>query len=104
MTGQVGSENDFYLSIELGVREWVKRLRDAGVNTECSCGHDGYIQCQCLEPEKDVELIKKVLHEHGLWHYEIEWTYNSYGENYAGWHQSITVRSKEFKANLVDRR
>ncbi len=32
--------------IEPEVRDLVKYLRDNGVNTECSCGHEMYIQCQ----------------------------------------------------------
>lgn len=38
---------DWYTkSIEEPVRDLVKYLRNNGINTECSCGHDMYIQCQ----------------------------------------------------------
>lgn len=32
--------------IEEPIRDIVKLLRENGFNTECSCGHDMYIQCQ----------------------------------------------------------
>lgn len=32
--------------IEEPVRDLVRFLRNNGINTECSCGHDMYIQCQ----------------------------------------------------------
>jgi hypothetical protein len=35
-------------AIEEPIRDLVKYLRNSGINTECSCGHDMYIQCQCL--------------------------------------------------------
>lgn len=35
-------------NIEEPVRDIVKHLRNQGFNTECSCGHDMYIQCQCI--------------------------------------------------------
>jgi hypothetical protein len=36
---------DWYDRIEEPVREVVRRLRNAGVNTTCSCGHDMDIEC-----------------------------------------------------------
>jgi len=32
--------------IEEPLREIIRYLRNNGVNTECSCGHEMYIQCQ----------------------------------------------------------
>lgn len=37
---------DWYECIEEPVRELVFLLRNNGFNTECSCGHQMYIQCQ----------------------------------------------------------
>jgi len=34
--------------IEDPLKELVKVLRNNGFNTECSCGHDMYVQCQYL--------------------------------------------------------
>lgn len=94
------SDDFFYEQIEVGVREWVRFLRDAGVNTECSCGHEGYIQCQSLDPMNDIQRIKDCLHEHGLWEYTIDFRYSAFGKDFSGWSQSIDVRSKEFKARI----
>ena len=94
------SDAQFLGSLETGVRPWVERLRAAGVNTEASCGHEGYIQCQSLDPAQDVEKIKRILHNHGLWRYSITWTYESWGEDYSGWRQSLDVRSLAFRAEL----
>lgn len=39
--------NDWYeINIEEEVRDIVKYLRNNGINTECSCGHEMYVQCQ----------------------------------------------------------
>lgn len=42
------SENWYEEFIEEPIRELVKYLRNNGVNTECSCGHKKYIQCQFI--------------------------------------------------------
>jgi len=34
--------------IEEDIRPLVKLLRENGFNTECSCGHDMYVQCLIL--------------------------------------------------------
>ena len=91
---------DFYSSLESGVREWVKLLRDAGINTECSCGHEGYIQCQCLDPITEIDRIKNVLHSNNCWNYEIHFIRYSNGPDYTSWIETIEIRSKEFKAKI----
>jgi hypothetical protein len=35
-------------NIEPEVRDLVRYLRNNGINTECSCGHEMYIQCQFI--------------------------------------------------------
>jgi len=64
--------NSFYLGIEEGVREWVYRLRNTGINTECSCHHEGYIQCQTLDPTDDIKKIKTIFLENNIEEFEIE--------------------------------
>ena len=55
---------DWYdMHIEEPVRELTRVLRDNGVNTECSCGHDMYIQCQYIPDETVFEIHNLV------WHY-----------------------------------
>jgi hypothetical protein len=58
--------SSFYGSIEEGVRDAVCALRNAGINTECSCHHDGYIQCQSLDPTTEQQRIFNVLTELGI--------------------------------------
>jgi len=59
------SEDWYEHHIEEPLRDLVKILRNYGINTECSCGHDMYIQCQHTI---DAEL--KLIHD-------IVWTYLS---------------------------
>jgi hypothetical protein len=93
--------SDFYAQIEAGVREWVRRLRDAGINTECSCGHEGYIQCQCFDLPTELDRIKSVLHSHGCWFYEIHFIRYSNGPDFTSWKETIEIRSPMFKADLI---
>lgn len=74
-------EFQFYNEIESGVRRFVFLLRNAGINTECSCHHKGYIQCQTNDPTTEVREIKTVMIEEGIENFEIEITYN--GLNYS---------------------
>ncbi len=47
LTKEVGTWYETH--IEEPIREIVKVLRDNGINTECSCGHEPrYIQCQLI--------------------------------------------------------
>lgn len=43
-------------TIEEPVRELVHILRNNGFNTECSCGHEMYIQCQYIPEGQLMEL------------------------------------------------
>ncbi len=69
--------------IEPEVRDLVKYLRDNGVNTECSCGHEMYIQCQynvdgfiqdlhCLLFSYFYEQKKEINYEINVYHKVIE--------------------------------
>ena len=42
----IDSENWYSENIEDQLKDIIKYLRNNGVNTECSCGHELYIQCQ----------------------------------------------------------
>ena len=48
--------------IEEPIRDLVKLLRDSGFNTECSCGHEMYVQCQCI-PEGPLQRLHNLLFE-----------------------------------------
>lgn len=55
--------------IEEDIRDMVHVLRDEGFNTECSCGHEMYVQCQYI-PEGEIHRLHMLLccylHEKGL--------------------------------------
>jgi len=53
--------SDWYLNIEEPIREIVKKLRNNGVNTFCSCGHGMWIQCESYESYNDLNTIYNVL-------------------------------------------
>lgn len=52
--------DDWYDQIEEPVREVVRRLRNVGINTSCSCGHDMSIECQTML-DGDMWRIHKTL-------------------------------------------
>lgn len=56
-------------TIEEPVRELVYLLRNNGFNTECSCGHEMYVQCQYLlegEIQRLNHLVSSYLFDNGL--------------------------------------
>ena len=57
--------------IEPGVREIVRLLRNNGVNTECSCHHKKYIQCQ-FPMDDDVRRVDYLLFNNGFRNYKID--------------------------------
>lgn len=66
-----GKETDFYRSLEPGIREVVRLLRDHGFNTDCSCEHEMYVQCE-LSHAEEVERVYQVLTSHGYDGFRIE--------------------------------
>lgn len=57
--------------IEEPIRKIVHLLRDNGFNTECSCGHEMYVQCQYIidgEPQR----LHNLLYNNGYRNYNIE--------------------------------
>lgn len=50
----------FYEHIEEPIRELVKLLRDNGINTTCSCGHEMSIQADIL-PSGYLQIIDETL-------------------------------------------
>ncbi len=57
--------------IEPTVRDVVKLLRNNGINTECSCGHEKYVQCQCVN-EGFIERVDGILFVNGFRNYRIK--------------------------------
>jgi hypothetical protein len=56
--------------IEKGIRKEVKLLRDNGFNTECSCDHEMYIQCQYLI-DGEIQRLHNLLFTNGYRNYTI---------------------------------
>ena len=86
----------FYGEIEEGVRGWVKLLRNAGLNTECSCHHEGYIQCQSLDPTTEIDRIRRAFCGK-IDRYTITIIYQQTGMDAAYWSQSLNIQSPVFK-------
>ena len=57
-------------TIEEEIRDAVKLLRDNGFNTECSCGHDMYVQCQYVL-DADIKRLHDLLFNNGYRDYRI---------------------------------
>ncbi len=53
---------DWYSQIEEPVRELVKTLRDNGINTTCSCGHEMTIQADIVLDGQLYDIHKAVFH------------------------------------------
>ena len=56
--------------IEPGIRSLVVLLRDNGFNTECSCEHEMYVQCQYLM-EGEIKRLHDTLFNNGFRDYSI---------------------------------
>ena len=88
------SADAFYVEIEEGVREFVRSLRNAGINTRCSCHHDGYIQAESIDPSTEQLRIYNVMREMGVKNWEatlrVEYTSTYY-------FHSWEIRSEAFK-------
>ena len=63
--------DDWYERIEPGVREIVRLLRDNGINTECSCEHEKYIQCQYIN-DGFIREVDYLLFNAGFRNYSID--------------------------------
>ena len=63
-------EHPWYQNIEPKIRELVFRLRNAGINTECSCGHGMWIQCQSLDQYSELRTIYNVMIEMAILDYQ----------------------------------
>ena len=60
-------------TIEEHIRPEVQLLRDNGFNTECSCHHEMYVQCQ-LVVDGELERLHILLFNSGYNNYTIEST------------------------------
>lgn len=88
------SQANFYLEIEPKVRYWVYLLRNAGINTECSCEHEGYIQCQTLDPSTEIKRIITCFSINGLATYDIDIRVRCTNDSLFS---TLEIRSEKFK-------
>lgn len=65
-------KNVWYLEIEEPVRKIVYNLRNNGINTTCSCGHEMYIEFQTSDPTTDLRNIYNALYESDIHSYKVE--------------------------------
>jgi len=72
-------------NIEEPIRDLVKFLRNNGVNTECSCGHDMYIQCQYI-PDGSIQDLIKLLY---VYFYDVK------GRSHFDFEIAINIKVKE---------
>lgn len=63
--------DDWYNRIEPRIREIVRLLRDNGINTECSCEHEKYVQCQYIN-DGFIREVDNLLFHAGFRNYSIE--------------------------------
>lgn len=90
-------EDIFYSMIEEKVRPYVKMLRNSGINTTCSCEHEGYIECQSLDPSFEIDMIRKTFQENGLMEYKITLIHEQFGSSFSDWKQYIEITSSYFQ-------
>lgn len=63
--------NWYEIAIEKPVRPLVKLLRDNGFNTECSCGHEMYVQCEYML-DGEIKRLHDLLFNNGYRDYTID--------------------------------
>jgi len=78
-------------TIEEPVRELVRLLRNNGFNTECSCGHEMYVQCQYI-PDGQIHRLHDLLFNNGYRNYKIEVVVRVVGGNL---HASLDISIEE---------
>ena len=79
----------FYAQLEPDIREIVRALRNAGINTECSCGHEMYVQCQTTDPTLELNIIYTVLNELDIKDFDIILTARVYEGH---WYKGLVIR------------
>lgn len=58
-------------NIEEGIRDIVRLLRNNGINTEASCEHKNYIQCQ-YPMDENIARVDCLLFNNGFRNYRID--------------------------------
>ena len=84
--------------IEPGVRNLVCWLRNHGINTECSCHHKWYVQCQTTDPTTELTRIYVAMVDVGIKKYRVEFTREV--DCHGSWHQSMEIKFDPTQAML----
>jgi hypothetical protein len=85
----------FYLQLEEGVRNAVRVLRNNGINTICSCHHEGYIQAESCDPYTEQVAILNSMSELGVDKWTAVLTIE-YLPTY--WHSCWEIKAEAFRA------
>jgi hypothetical protein len=85
--------NVFYLDIEETIRPYVKELRDNGINTTCSCEHEGYIEAESNDPSTEQRHIFDVMTTMGV----KEWAATLHVQHSPSyWYSRWEIKSPDF--------
>ena len=91
-------QNDFYKGIESGVRPWVKLLRDAGINTDSSCHHEGTICFFPFDIRSDLGTVRR-LFKGRIKEYTLTFVYAQFEERV--YRELVIIKSPRFKQKYV---
>jgi len=93
-------KTEFYQEIEEPIRELVRVLRDNGINTTCSCGHEMYIEADIF-PNGDLYTIHRSLFDYlADNNMPINYKINIYLECREGHHRSYAI----IRCNIDDKK
>ncbi len=65
-------KTNFLLKLEPAIRPIVLALREHGINTTGSCGHEMWVECDSYDSTSDFSTIFAVLHDMGYREFTIE--------------------------------
>jgi hypothetical protein len=66
-------DTEFYHNLDEGMAGVIFILRNYGINTTCSCGHEGYIQCDSFTDYSSEMDIENALYVANCLPYTLNW-------------------------------
>lgn len=84
--------DDWYGSIEPEIRDVVRALRNQGINTTGSCGHEIWVECDSHDPTSEFDIIYNTLIELGYKRFEVRLLWDVHLKHYV---------NKGIRINLV---
>ena len=88
-------DTEFYRDLDEGMAGVIFILRNYGINTTCSCGHEGYIQCDDLTNYSSERSIESALYEANCLPYTLKWHKDRQVSGYPN--QFLEIRSPTFQ-------